>query len=542
MRSSASPALVASVVLLASCSGVIGDAASSAPGSSGTPAGVTCTGVCVGASRMARITRPEYVATLRAAFGDATADAVRPEFLPPDDAAGPFTSNAFLPIDRDGVAAYGAVADDVAASVRARATELLACDAGDAEESCVEAWLRRITPILVRRPIGDDDIAPYRRIFDDARTDGTFDEAIELVASALVQSPFFLYRVEIGVPTDTPDVSRLTGSEIAARLSLYLWKSGPDQALLAAASEGTLDTAEGVMTEARRMLDDPRADASLELFVAEWLGIANVAAHEVDADAFPEFSDYAPFMEAETTEFGLRVLRSDAPTLRSLLTADWTVAAPELAPLYGSSRPDASGVLSLDATRRGVLTQASFLTAHSHDPSTAAVHRGKAIRERLLCQSLPPPPPVDTIIDPDPTLSTRQRLEQKTSPAACASCHSLMNPLGFAFGHFDSMGAFQEMDDVHEIDATGWIAESDVGEPFDGAVELSSLLADSDQVRRCMSRQMMRYALARYDEDQDEPSIADAYDAYEEAGYDLRELIVAIAGTDAFRFRRMPDE
>jgi hypothetical protein len=535
--------MIALVFFVLGCAGEIGDRASDGPAPDVRPPSEErrCTGLCLGESRVPRITRAEYVASVRAALGDATADTIRTEFLPPDDAAGPFTSNGFLPIDRDGVGAYASVAADTAAAIVF--ADLATCDpAAIGEAECALETVARVGRVLFRRPLSDAELAPYRTLFDTARADGSFDEAIELVMTGLLQSPYFLYQPEIGLPTETPSIVKLTGREIAARLSLYLWNGSPDDALLAAADSGALDTAEGVTTEARRLLDDARADDGIALFFAEWLGISSVATHELDALEYPDFAAYAPHLAAETTGFALRVMRDGDASLATMLTADWTVASTELAPLYGSSTPGADGVLALDGTRAGLLTQGSFLVAHTHDPSTAAVHRGKAVRERFLCQTLPPPPPVDAVITPDPELSTRQRLEAKTAPEGCAACHSLMNPIGFAFGHYDPMGAYRELDGTHEVDATGVVAQSDVAESFDGAIELASLLAESDDVRRCIVRQWLRYALGRYDTIDDESSVDAAYGAYERSGFDLNELVVAVTGTDAFRYRRLPQE
>jgi hypothetical protein len=168
------------------------------------------------------------------------------------------------------------------------------------------------------------------------------------------------------------------------------------------------------------------------------------------------------------------------------------------------------------------------------------VHRGKAVRERLLCQTLPPPPPVDTIIAPDPTLSSREQLEQKTSPAACATCHTLMNPVGFTFEHYDIVGAFRTVDGVHPIDATGTLTQTDVDGDVDGAIELATQLARSDDVHQCMARQWFRYALGRSETNDDEPSISASYERYRAADDDLRELIIAITTTDSFRHRGVP--
>ena len=531
------------LILAAGCDGVIADpSASGGPGGDGArrgPNGELLCDPCVGISEMQRLTRSEYERSIRAALGDAVAlDDVRFDHLPPDGSAGPFASNAFFAVDADGVEAYRAVAEAVAEQAAAAAEALLACE-GTAGTECVEAFVDRTGRRLYRRPLDATEASTYVALFDSAAASGTIADGVRLAITAMLQSPFFLYRVERGTEVDD-GLYELSGHEMAARLAAFLWRSSPDDVLLAAASAGELATAAGIEAQARRMLADPRADYAIVRFHLEWLGVADVTTHSVDESRFPEFPELSDDMLDETERFALHVFREGDARLEDLLTAPYTFASPELAAHYGST-PDAAGRVDLDpAERAGLLTHASFLAAHVNDPKTAAVHRGRTVRESLLCQELPLPPPVDTIIAPDPTLSTRQQLEQKTSPPSCAACHQLMNPLGFAFGHYDAIGGWQDTDGEHPIDATGTVAESDVPAEFDGAVELAHALSESDQVHRCITRQWMRFALARPERVDDEPSIDEAFAAYEASGRDLRELIVAITTTDAFRHRRVP--
>ena len=534
--------LLLSVLLLA-CDGVIADPTASG-GPSGRdgvrgPNGELLCDPCVGASEMQRLTRSEYERSIRAALGDEVAlDGVRFDHLPPDGSAGPFASNAFFAVDADGVEAYRAVAELVAERAAGTAGALLACDGAGSSTECVEAFVERVGARLYRRPLDATEASTYVALFGAAASSGTEADGVRLTITAMLQSPNFLYRIERGIEVGD-GVYELSGHEMASRLAAFLWRSGPDDALLAAAASGELSTAAGIEAQARRMLEDPRADYAIVRFHLEWLGVADVTTHSVDESRFPDFPELSDDMLAETERFALHVFREGDARLEDLLTAPYTFASPELAAHYGST-PDASGRVELDPTERaGLLTHASFLTAHVNDPKTAAVHRGRTVRESLLCQELPLPPPVDTIIAPDPTLSTRQQLEQKTSPPSCAACHQLMNPLGFAFEHYDAIGEWRDMDGEHAIDATGEVAESDVPGGFDGAVELARALAQSDQVHRCMARQWMRFALARPERVADEPSIDEAFAAYEASGRDLRELIVAITTTDAFRHRRV---
>ena len=497
--------------------------------------------LCVGDSNLQRLTRLEYEGSVRGLLGDTIADDVRFDYLPPDGSSGPFKTNAFLLVDDDGVEAYRAVAEAAGNGVAANAEEVLGC-AMPADATCIDAFIDRVGATLYRRALRAEERTAYRTLYDDVSAAQTETDAVRLVVVAALQSPYFLYRVEVGEPSDDADVFRLTGAEIATRLSYFLWKAAPDRTLRAAAEAGELDTPEGIEMHARRMLEDSRAEASIVQFHLEWLGVEELETHAVAETHADTIDPLREPMHAEIEALVLEVFRSDA-RLETLLTSRRATVTPDLARFYGVEPPseDATVRIELPAGERsGVLTRAGLIATHTTEAATASIHRGRLVREQFLCQAFPPPPDVDGIIAPDPTLSTREQIDEKTSPSACAGCHRLMNPLGHAFGHYDVIGGHQSMDGEHVIDATGDVADSDIDETFDGAIELSSLLARSEDVHRCVARQWMRYAIGREDRTLDRLGMNDAFERYVAADYDLRELIVAITTTDAFRYRRLP--
>ncbi len=540
MRSSRSATVAFSLLLFAGGQGLLGGCEGSLDiGPAGT--GPSCA-ICVGESEMSRVTRLEYELAVRAALG-ASVDEVRFDYLPADGTAGPFASNAFLDVDDDGVEAYRLVAEAIGAAAQPEADAVLGCTASSASVSCVSTFVDRLGGHLFRRALTTEERAPYLALFEETRTTESGADAVRLVITAMLQSVHFLYRPEIGTPTEVPDVVELTGPELASRLAAFLWRASPDEALLEAAASGELASAEGVMAEARRMLADPRADVTIARFHTSWLGMGHLSTRNVDPGEFPDFEALRGDMLDETGAFAVHVFRDRDATLATLLTADYTVASPALAAFYGADAPGADGVVDLDPEQRsGVLTQAGFLASHTTSASSAGVHRGRVIREGFLCQPMPSPPPIDLVIAPDPTLSSRQQLEQKTSPDTCATCHVLMNPAGFLFEHYDPIGRFRERDGTFAVDATGEVVESDLEGPLDGAVELADALSTSEDVQRCVARQWARYALGRGETDADERSLRVAYARYVDAGRDLRELIVALTGTDSFRYRRIPQE
>jgi hypothetical protein len=291
------------------------------------------------------------------------------------------------------------------------------------------------------------------------------------------------------------------------------------------------------------MLEDPRFDAALTSFHVQWLGLDEVESKEVDAAEDADFVAVRDEMRAEAERFVVHLFRESDPTLEALFTADYSFPTPALAEYYGLdpmlAAVDGSTPVDSPEGRAGILTHAAFLASHGDDPSTKAVHRGLAIRGDLFCQQLPEPPPVDTVIAPNPELSARQQLEEKTGSSSCQGCHQLMNPVGFGFEHFDVLGRYRELDGVHPVDATGEIVDSDVDAPFDGAVELGERLAQSGEVRSCVTRQWLRYALGRNLRAEDEVSASLVGVRYDDAAHDLRELVIAITTTDAFRHRRV---
>jgi hypothetical protein len=194
---------------------------------------------------------------------------------------------------------------------------------------------------------------------------------------------------------------------------------------------------------------------------------------------------------------------------------------------------------SLDGKQRGgILTEASFLAAHGTSEESHPVKRGKLLADRLLCIDLPLPP--DNVPDPKmpaPNLSTRERYAEHGSNACARACHAIIDPLGFAFEHYDAVGGWRDQDGGKPVDATGALELGGQRKTFDGAMELSALLAQAPEVRECMARQWLRFALRRHETLGDAASVRSALDAFDKSGQDLRELMVALTKTRAFSHR-----
>jgi hypothetical protein len=230
-----------------------------------------------------------------------------------------------------------------------------------------------------------------------------------------------------------------------------------------------------------------------------------------------------------------------AGDLDTMLTADYSFVDAGLAELYGVTGVDGDELVrvDLDPTQRaGLLTQASLLALTGKPDQSSPVQRGKFVRERLLCESLPEPPPgVDTTpptVDPDAT--TRERFDQHSSDPTCAACHVLIDPIGFGFEHYDGIGRFRAMDGGSPVDASGEIVGMDDG-TFEGAIELSELLAGSEQVRTCFVKTWFTYAHGRAPVEDDECTTDELAIVFDDEEHDVRSLLVALTRTEAFLYR-----
>jgi hypothetical protein len=265
---------------------------------------------------------------------------------------------------------------------------------------------------------------------------------------------------------------------------------------------------------------------------------------EKDAALFPDFSPgIKTAMRNETVDFADFVIRRGDGRLETLLSAPFTVASPELLGLYGASgAPAADGTVQLDPMQRaGLLTQGSFLAAHSHANQTSPVHRGLAVRRNLLCTDLPDPPMnVDnTPPEPDPTATTRTRFEQHRADPSCAGCHQLLDPIGVGFENYDAIGKYRTMENGLAVDATGeLVSAGDASGTFNGAVEMARRLATSADVRDCVKKQWFRFSLGRFEGDEDACTLQRLGEEFAASDYDVKTLLVSLVTSDAFRYRK----
>jgi len=494
----------------------------------------------VGDPVVRRLTRREYDASVAALVGDTSKPAQ--SFLPESVSTHGFSNLAdALRVGDVEAFEFQSAAESISVQTAEQRFELVfPCDVTEASlDTCIEQFVQQFGRRAFRRPLDDEERARYGDLY---RTGvETYGErgGVRVVIAAMLQSPFFLYRTELG--EGQPDAEgrlRLGAHEIASSLSFSLLGAPPDDDLLDRAEDGTLDTDAGVEQLARDLLEDPRARTGTTDFYRQMFGFDELMATEKDLELFPDFPAQRQSMLGELDAFVEHTLFEADRRLGTLLTADYTFVDQPLAELYGVEAPSVPFERTeLTGTgRAGILTMPGVLAAFAATQSPSIAKRGVLVRSRLLCQPIPEPPPdaFDGLPEEGDSETLREYLEQVTAPSGCQACHALINGPGFAFEGFDAVGARRD-----GFDASGELLSTrDADGEFDGAAELAQRLAGSEQVSECMTIQHFRWALGREVTQADACSITDAYTRFVEADGDLLELTVATIASEAFLYRR----
>jgi len=406
-------------------------------------------------------------------------------------------------------------------------------DGGADPGGCGRQILEDFGPRAFRRPLTDEEAEGQLAFFDQMLQEEGFEVAIQLALQAILNSPEFLFFPEFGGEFGRGGHLPLSSYELASRLSYFLWNTMPDDTLLAAAEAGQLDSADGVEAEAWRMLDDEKVAGALTRFHHAWLGLDRLKTVAPDPDEYPRWSeDLRLSMEAENDALITTTTYGDEPTLSALLMSRQTTADDLLAEIYGI---EVGTEFLPEIQRAGLLTRAAWLAATSHPIQPSPVQRGVFVLERVMCIPVEPPPPDVNVDVPDPSEPTtnRERYVAHTADPACSGCHSAIDPIGFGFEKYNSIGQYRIMDYGVSVDATGTFADGDLaGESFDGAVSLSALLARSSMVHDCYARNWLRYAHGA------EVELGTTAEAFKSTGGQLPQLLVDIARSERFRSLR----
>jgi mono/diheme cytochrome c family protein len=413
------------------------------------------------------------------------------------------------------------------------------------EEGCAKTILTGLARRAYRRAPTSGDVGTLMSFFERGRRSGTFDAGIESALQRLLISPDFLFRLELdpaGSAAGAPH--RISDVELASRLSFFLWSSIPDDELLDAAARGTLGTPAGLERQVRRMLADPRAKALVDTFAAEWLQLRDLRNAVPDPDLFPGFDEnLREAFRRETDLFLEDQIRTDR-SVPDLLTANYTFVNERLAQHYGIRDVYGSRFRRVELTdgrRGGLLGQGSVLTITSYPNRTSPVLRGKWLLENILGTPPPPPPPdVPALKDKGANgerQSVRQRLEAHRQNPVCATCHSQMDPLGFALENFDAVGGWRSEDDGRTaVDASGALPN---GDRFDGLPGLRTLLlARKEQFVSTVTERLLGFAVGRGVEYYDRPAVRAILRDAAANDYRWSAIILGIVKSTPFQMRR----
>lgn len=440
-----------------------------------------------------------------------------------------------------GLEQYEEIARGIAAEVTdpAHRDRLVGCgpDAADPKgAACAERFLGRVGRKLYRRPLARTELAGLTgAALAAAESLGDFHAGLAASLTGVLTSPHFLFRI------DAPDRSgkALDGYSKASRLSYLLWNAAPDDALLAAAGNGSLDTPAGLRAEVDRLMASPRLNDGVRAFFTDFLMLDEMDRLSKDVLIFPAFS---PAVAADLREQTLRTITDELVarngSYMGLFTSRRIAMKRSLGPIYDIpvARTDwYMHEFPQGDPRTGLLTHASMLALHSHPGRTSPTLRGKAMREVLLCEKVPPPPAnVSFAVVQDVTnaalKTTRARLQAHLDDEECSSCHKVTDPVGLGLEQFDGAGRFRTRENGEMIDVTGTFERA----AFDGAAQLGRLFGDSGQISQCLVRTAWRYANGRDPARADEPALAALHTRFAGEGHRFTGLLRAIALDPSF--------
>ena len=544
--------LASIAALLGACTGTIhsplddaydaGDAVHPTPPLPPPPPPEPCEDTDVGPTSLRRLTREQYdnlaQDLLAAKFKPSSA-------LPPDEKVGPFASNFQTLPARATIDQYAYVAEQLGAEVASRVQTVAPCTQTSAagQEACARTFFTTFARRGLRRSVSPSEVDALVALYKSG-ADGGYAQGIRWGVEAVLEQPSFLYHLELlpqGTSPDAGGAYALAPFEVASRLSFFLWNSGPDDALLEAAANGALLAPGGLAAQVTRMLADVKARRTSHAFADGWLDLAALDA----AAASPgRLGGLAPSvvtaMRDETRSFMDEVLRRDDGRLSTLLTAKWTTASASVLALYGSAVGSGERQALRPMERSGVLTHASMLFSHAHAQVTSPVLRGKWVRESLLCQKQPDPPPGVSAVPPvpKPGLSTREQYQEHRANPQCAGCHALLDDVGFGFENYDPQGRYRTQDNGQSVDSTGTLRATDVDGDFVGALGLAAKLSQSDMAHACYARQWLRFGLGREASDAD-ACLSSRLSAVAKSG-SYKDLVLELLVSRAFLERRSP--
>lgn len=492
------------------------------------------------ATPLRRLSHFEYTRTLEDLFSDVELPAID---LPLDPRPHEFTNDAAaLQPSVTLLEGYLEIAEQIAA--RATPSRLTcAPDSPEAEAACARAFVAEQGRLLFRRPLSAQEVETYAAMFDDAPAEASFTERAQLTLQLMLTAPEFLYRFERArAPVAPGESGPLDAYSLATRLSYFLWGSTPDAALLDAAEAGRLDTPEGLRAEAERLLAHPKAREAFVHVFGQWLELDRIEyTTKIEEDGLD--AQLRAAMREESERFAQRLFEGGG--VQELLTSERTEVNPRLAEIYGVP-PPAEGWAEVTLTdRAGILGQASFLASHAHPDKPSPVLRGVFLLDRILCMPPGAPPPnaeamgVAAADEVEGPLTNRELYELMTAADGCRACHDTINPAGFAFESFDTMGRFRAVEpNGLEVDTSGQLGAI----AFRDARDLVTQLAADPRVEACATKKWLRYAFAGGPVERQACVLEAVQQSARAAGGGFRDTMLAIVTHPAFSTLTVPAE
>ena len=464
----------------------------------------------------------------------------------------PTVGAAEVSISQRGVEQYQSAVEAATAQVfadAARRDRVLGCQPANATDAeCFRRFVTSFGRRAFRQPLTEAQIVRYTALITStAATLGNVYDGLRSGMTGMLLSPYFLYRLERGAPPASGSgFWQYTSTEMASRLSYFLTNSTPDPSLLDSAEQDGLQTVDAVREQASRLLETSAGRESVRNFATELFQLPIIGARAKDPGMYPEYTpalQAAMMQEIPAMLTGLAFDRN-ASALEFFTTRETFVNA-ELAALYGLPAAGRSSALTpatlpADGLRAGLLGTAGLLSLYASQKEGSPTQRGKFIREVLLCEHIPPPPPdVDTTLEDPPSgemLTKREKLEQHQTSDSCRGCHAILDPLGLTLENFDAIGKFRTMDHQKPIDVTGNL--DDV--PFNGPVELGQMLAARPETAACLVRNIYRYGTGHVEVASEAPIVTDLAARFQATGHNLKQLMLDLVTSDGFRYVAPP--
>jgi hypothetical protein len=433
---------------------------------------------------------------------------------------------------------------------------LLPADAPEEPTARARAFIENFGLRAYRRPLTAEEVSQYLTLFESspelAPDLDAFSAGVMLSIRLFLQSPFFLYRTELGQEVDEDGRVALDGYEVAAKLALAVTGSIPDDALLAAAAAGELDpgrSRETVVRELDRLMATPRVRATSLHAQAQMLALSRYSLIQRNAMEYPEFTPTTPASIRSSAELFLGTLYEEDLGVRSLLTSTEAFVDANLAPLYGLPGTFGSELERVDLSglpRKGFLTQVGFLALFAGEHQPDPIHRGVFINQQLLCVDISPPPNIvlPPIPENQPSQTNRQAIEAINGKGTCGQgCHAtIINPAGFAFEHYDPLGRYRTTDSGLEVDASDVFQLDGEEVEFSDALEFVELLANSQAAHHCYTRHLLSYLNGHLADSSDADTLAAL--AARSKGEDLstKDLIRGLVQSESFLTRLAAEE